>query len=63
MTTLHDMFGRSIPPSSAALAAMPRDIERGLTAGFDAYLTKPLDVKNLLSTLNSLLSPSQESLG
>ncbi|MGM0633628.1 MAG: response regulator [Pseudomonadota bacterium] len=30
---------------------MPRDIERGLAAGFDDYLTKPLDIDNLIGII------------
>ena len=35
--------------------AMPRDIERGIAAGFHAYLTKPLNVEALLTTVQSCL--------
>jgi DNA-binding response OmpR family regulator len=35
---------------------MPSDIETGLTAGFSAYLTKPLDMEVLLSTVRQLLT-------
>jgi hypothetical protein len=36
---------------------MPRDIERGLQAGFFRYLTKPLRVGEFLETLDVALSP------
>jgi CheY-like chemotaxis protein/anti-sigma regulatory factor (Ser/Thr protein kinase) len=35
--------------------AMPADITRGSEAGFDAYLTKPLDVPQFLAHLDRLL--------
>ena len=35
--------------------AMPGDIERGLEAGFDDYITKPIDVKVLLQAVDSAL--------
>jgi DNA-binding response OmpR family regulator len=33
---------------------MRGDIERGLGAGFDAYLTKPLDIAQLLGVVRSV---------
>ncbi|MEG3079793.1 ATP-binding protein [Halomonas sp. 5021] len=35
--------------------ALPSDIKKGLRAGFDAYLTKPIDIKQFTDTLNPLL--------
>jgi PAS domain S-box-containing protein len=35
--------------------AMPRDIERGLEAGFDDYITKPIDVNVLLQAIDDAL--------
>jgi CheY-like chemotaxis protein len=32
--------------------AMPEDIERGRASGFDAYLTKPLDVEGFLAQVD-----------
>jgi CheY-like chemotaxis protein len=40
--------------------AMPRDIERGMAAGFRYYLTKPLDVQNFLDIINQVIENSQE---
>jgi DNA-binding response OmpR family regulator len=34
---------------------MPRDIEKGLEAGFFRYLTKPIKIKELMDTLNAAL--------
>ncbi|CAM4053326.1 ATP-binding protein [Vreelandella rituensis] len=42
--------------------AMPSDIKRGLEAGFDAYLTKPIDIVALLKTLSSLLNTPLETV-
>lgn len=36
--------------------AMERDIKHGLAAGFDAYLTKPLDIDRLATTLTKFIS-------
>ena len=30
---------------------MPKDIEKGMKAGFDAYLTKPINIKEFYSIL------------
>jgi CheY-like chemotaxis protein len=34
---------------------MPRDIERGLQAGFFRYLTKPIQVPEFMETLDAAL--------
>jgi CheY-like chemotaxis protein len=34
---------------------MQRDIEQGIAAGFDDYLTKPIDVPRLLRTVDEML--------
>lgn len=47
------------PVIALSANAMPYDIERGLTAGFDAYLTKPVVFAELIGTLNRLLADTQ----
>ena len=47
---------RSIPVVAISANAMPKDIERGKAAGFVAYLTKPIDVAELLRTVTQLLA-------
>jgi CheY-like chemotaxis protein/two-component sensor histidine kinase len=44
-----------IPVVAISANAMPRDIEKGLEAGFYRYITKPIKVKELLETLNVAL--------
>ncbi len=44
-----------IPVVAVTANAMPRDIIRGLEAGFTDYLTKPLDIGSFLETLDQLL--------
>lgn len=44
-----------VPIVAITANAMPRDIERGLRAGFSAYLTKPLNVDEFLETVDHYL--------
>ncbi|MDP2828910.1 MAG: PAS domain S-box protein [Sulfuricellaceae bacterium] len=51
----------SIPVMAVTANAMPRDIERGLAAGFREYLTKPLDLSRFMSCLVATLRGPIES--
>ena len=51
----------SIPVIALSANAMPRDIERGLDAGFFRYLTKPIRVNEFMDTLDLALKFSQPS--
>jgi CheY-like chemotaxis protein len=44
-----------IPVIALSANAMPRDIAKGLEAGFFRYLTKPIKIKELMETLNEAL--------
>jgi PAS domain S-box-containing protein len=46
---------RRIPVVAVSANAMKSDIEEAMRAGFDAYLTKPLDLPRLLSQIDSML--------
>jgi hypothetical protein len=48
---------KSVPVIAVTANAMPRDIERGLTAGFIDYLTKPIDIGQFL---DNCLTSTQE---
>jgi len=51
-----DPLTRDIPVMAISAMAMARDIERGRAAGFDAYLTKPIDIPSLLHAVETLLT-------
>ena len=44
-----------IPIIALTAVAMPRDIEKGLEAGFFRYITKPINVEEFTSAINSAL--------
>jgi PAS domain S-box-containing protein len=54
-----DKHLQSIPVIALTANAMPRDIERGLVAGFTDYLTKPLEVGKFLKTIDRLIAPTR----
>jgi PAS domain S-box-containing protein len=49
-----DRRTRAIPVVALSANAMPADIDSGLAAGFDAYLTKPVELTTLQDTLARL---------
>jgi CheY-like chemotaxis protein len=51
-----------IPVIALSANAMPRDIKKGLEAGFFRYLTKPIKIKELMDTLNDALQCGDVSL-
>ena len=51
-----------IPVIALSANAMPRDIEKGLDAGFFHYLTKPVRVSQFLETLDAALKRSVPAL-
>ncbi|SFD73350.1 ATP-binding protein [Massilia yuzhufengensis] len=46
----------AIPVIALTANAMPRDIERGQAAGFNRYLTKPIDLDKFSEAINSTLA-------
>ena len=48
-----------VPVIALTANAMPDDVRRGRAAGFAAYLTKPLNMALLISTVNALLAQRQ----
>jgi PAS domain S-box-containing protein len=51
----NDSATSSIPVIGLSANAMPYDIERGRKAGFFNYLTKPVDINQLIDVFNKLL--------
>ncbi len=54
----NDPITQRIPVVAVSANAMKYDVEKGINAGFYAYLTKPLDVRKLLFVLNSAMAES-----
>ena len=50
-----------IPVVALSANAMPRDIEKGLQAGFFRYLTKPIKVNEFMDTLDQALNIAQSA--
>ena len=48
-----------IPVVALSANAMPRDVARGLDAGFFRYLTKPIKINEFMETLDVALAFSQ----
>ena len=49
-----------IPVVALSANAMPRDIEKGIEAGFFRYLTKPINVKEFMETMDLALKFAKE---
>jgi signal transduction histidine kinase/ActR/RegA family two-component response regulator len=50
----------AIPVVALSANAMPRDIEKGLKAGFFRYLTKPIRVKEFMDTLDLAMEHARD---
>ena len=56
-----DPLTAQIPVVALSANAMPRDIARGLEAGFFRYLTKPIKVREFIETLNVALESAEKA--
>ncbi|HXI35214.1 MAG TPA: PAS domain S-box protein [Gemmatimonadales bacterium] len=54
-----DVSTKHIPIVALSANAMPQDVERGMTAGFFSYLTKPIKVKEFMDALDAALAAGQ----
>jgi PAS domain S-box-containing protein len=52
-----------IPVLALSANAMPRDIEKGLEAGFFSYLTKPIKVSEFMETLDTAFEYAHKNAG
>ena len=52
-----------IPVVALSANAMPRDIKKGLAAGFFRYLTKPIKVDELMKTVDVALEFASQAAG
>jgi PAS domain S-box-containing protein len=50
-----------IPIVALSANAMPRDIERGISAGFFSYLTKPIKVNEFMEALDAVLDSAGDA--
>lgn len=50
-----DEASQSIPVIAKSASAMNSDIQRGLAAGFKEYLAKPIDIENMLASIDDLI--------
>src|SRR5512140_143919 len=50
-----------MPIVAVTASAMPEDTERMRQAGFDGFETKPINVKNLMATIESLLQRGRQA--
>jgi PAS domain S-box-containing protein len=57
-----DPVTSSIPVIAISADAMPLDIDRGLRSGFLRYLTKPINVQELIEAITSALPMGDDSL-
>jgi signal transduction histidine kinase/ActR/RegA family two-component response regulator len=62
-TLSEDPVTARIPVVALSANAMPRDIEKGLKAGFYRYLTKPIKVKDFMDTLDLALCAAESQAG
>lgn len=46
-----DPLTRAIPVFAVSASAMPDDQERIIASGFDEYITKPIDIKSFIATV------------
>jgi CheY-like chemotaxis protein len=56
LPALRGALGASLPAVAVTASVMDQDRRRILAAGFDAYVSKPVNIRELLDTLHHLLN-------
>jgi CheY-like chemotaxis protein len=51
----------TIPVVAISASAMPRDVQAGLDAGFQAYFTKPIDVIEIMAFIEKILQRDEQA--
>jgi CheY-like chemotaxis protein len=51
-----------IPVIALSANAMPRDVEKGMQAGFFQYLTKPIKINEFMDTLETAMKFAEHDL-
>lgn len=51
---------RQVPVIALTSNALPSDVARGFAAGFDDYLTKPINIADFLATIDAMLAQGHE---
>ncbi len=54
----HSNINKTVPVIAVTAAAMTGDIERGREAGFDDYITKPINIKYLVKKVRECCNDS-----
>ncbi|MFO7953607.1 MAG: hypothetical protein R6U45_02200 [Thioalkalivibrio sp.] len=54
-----DPATREVPVIAVTANAMRRDIERGKAAGFEDYIVKPINVRDLFAAIDPYLEPAR----
>ena len=52
---------REIPVMALTADAMPREVERGIAAGFVRYITKPIDVPTFVEAVDAILATERHA--
>jgi two-component system, cell cycle response regulator DivK len=55
-----DPATRNIPVLAVSASAMPDDQQRILASGFDAYITKPIDIRSFVGAVEQFIGKAEQ---